>query len=188
MKSPNLKGNARLEIVGDISTFESETFHKILKSSFKTQEITIIETGEIEDVVTSLSFEFDMPFDRDFFHHIGEQTWKDLKRLIELVKYRRGSFPTSFQFSFNASGRTLEFRCRSTGRATFKEALEKLAYLVEIVLFQTDSSRLPTEVTRIHYDYDEREQRWRPSRVIVADKNVAYVYDEQRSLWIQARS
>ena len=50
---------------------------------------------------------------------------------------------------------TVSFVISTDDDKTFGRALDTVEYLMDVILFQIDSKRLPASISEVHYEFDE---------------------------------
>jgi hypothetical protein len=151
--------SANLKYYG-ISPIEIEIIYSILSSLFYVNEDTIESSGE----TSVLEIYFPVPYGQSFFDTLGRQKWPKLKGMLKEMKHRRGSkgLKVTLSFTGNTHNTTeVTFSLTNLENYAFEMAIEKLEYMVDIILSQIKNSQ---NLEKVFYTYDQTSSKWIASK------------------------
>lgn len=155
--------SANLKYYG-ISPIEIEIIYSVLSSLFYVNEDTIESSGE----TSVLEIYFPVAYGQSFFDTLGRQKWPKLKGMLKEMKHRRGSKGLKVTLSFTGKMHdTTEVTTEVTFSLTnlenyaFEMAIEKLEYMVDIILSQIKNSQ---NLEKVFYTYDQTSSKWIASK------------------------
>ena len=151
----DIAGTANLKYYG-ISPFEIEIIFSIVSSLFYVNEDTI-ESPEETNV---LEIYFPVAYGQEFFDTLGRQKWLKLKGILNEMKRRRGSkgLKVTLTFTGNTHDTTeVTFSLTNLENYAFEMAIEKLEYMVDIILSQIKNFQ---NLEKVIYTYDQTSSKW----------------------------
>jgi len=164
----------RLKYSG-LSQGEVEVIFNMLCNPFDVSEEAIEEFNE--SYVSMISMDIPIAYGKNFFKLFGMDRWESIKEVLKNLKWRRGRKGLQFSLRFNGSP-TVTFSLNTDDNKTFGKALETIEYLMDVILFQIDSKRLPNDVSEVSYAFDRENFRWYPTKAIGNNAEYSYVNDE----------
>ena len=160
-----------------LSIGEVEILFNMLSNPFDVSEEAVEDIDESH--VSNISMELPMEYGKNFFKVFGIERWESIKEVLKNVKWRRGKRSVKLSLRFNGSP-TVTFSLDTDDNKTFGKALETIEYLMDIILFQLDSKRLPSDVSEVGYTFDGEDFRWYPTKAI--GRNAVYRYVNEQ--WV----
>lgn len=167
----------RLKYYG-LSQGEVEILFSLLSDPFDVSEEPVEEIDE--DYVSMLTMDFPLAYEKRFFKNFGIDKWERIKEVLKNLKWRRGRRGVLLSLRFKGTP-SVAFSLKTDDDKTFGRALETIEYLMDVILFQIDSKRLPDDVSEVSYAFDGEEFRWYPTRAIGSSAEYSYVNDEWRT-------
>jgi len=158
-----------------LSQGEVEVLFNMLRNPFDVSEEAIEEIDE--SYVSMISMDLPIAYGKDFFKTFGMDRWESIKEALKNLKWRRGRKGVKLSLLFNGSPAVV-FSLNTDDNKTFGKALETIEYLMEIILFQIDSKRLPSDVSEVSYEFDRENFRWYPTKATGSNAEYRYVNDE----------
>jgi len=158
-----------------LSQGEVEVLFNMLRNPFDVSEEAIEEIDE--SYVSMISMDLPIAYGKDFFKTFGMDRWESIKEALKNLKWRRGRKGVQLSLLFNGSP-AVAFSLNTDDNKTFGKALETIEYLMEIILFQIDSKRLPSDVSEVSYEFDRENFRWYPTKATGSNAEYRYVNDE----------
>ncbi|MEM2761037.1 MAG: hypothetical protein QXU32_06310 [Nitrososphaerales archaeon] len=160
-----------------LSSGEIEILFNMLHDPFDVKE-------EIEDIydenyVSVVKLDLPLQYNKSFLKIFGMDRWEQVKEVLKNLKWRRGKKGVKLSLAFAGRPKVL-FAIHTDNNKIFGKALDTVEYLMDIILFQVDSKRLPTGVREVYYEFDEDEYRWLPIKAI-GDKEYTFV----REQWVE---
>ncbi len=158
-----------------LSSGEIEILFNMLRNPFDVSEEVIEDTDE--SYVSMISIDLPIAYGRNFFKTFGMDRWESIKEVLRNVKWRRGKkgVQLSFRFSDNP---VVAFSLNTDDNKTFGKALETIEYLMDVILFQIDPKRLPSDVSQVNYAFDREDFRWYPVNAVSNHAEYRYVNEE----------
>lgn len=160
-----------------LSLGEIEILFNMLRDPFEVNEQ--VEEKPDEKYVSVVNLDFPLSYDKGFFKAFGMDKWEQIKEVLKNLKWRRGKKGVKLSLRFG-SNPTVSFVISTDNDKTFGKALDTIEYLMDVILFQIDSKRLPASTSEVHYEFDEDEYKWYPSKAI-GSKEYAFVSDQ----WVE---
>lgn len=164
----------RLKYFG-LSQGEVEVLFNMLSNPFDVSEEAIEEIDE--SYVSMISMDLPIAYGKNFFKTFGMDRWESIKEVLKNLKWRRGKKGIQLSLRFNGSP-AVAFSLNTDDNKTFGKALETIEYLMDIILFQIDSKRLPSDVSEVSYAFDRENFRWYPTKAVSSNAEYHYVNDE----------
>lgn len=158
-----------------LSPGEVETLFNMLRDPFDVSEEAIEAIDE--SYVSMISMDLPIPYEKNFFKTFGMDRWENVKELLKNIKWRRGKKSIQLSLLFNGSP-AVKFSLDTDDNKTFGKALDTIEYLMDIILFQIDSKRLPSDVSEVSYAFDTENFRWYPVQATGSKAEYRYVNDE----------
>ncbi|HZY94215.1 MAG TPA: hypothetical protein VFE98_05050 [Candidatus Bathyarchaeia archaeon] len=174
----------RVEVVidGELSPFEHETLHRILRKSFQVEKASYRETVD-EGIVTRVNLTFYHPFDRSFFTEILRDNWRGLKDLLRQIRYRRGKAGSSFKLAFVTDNLRLSFDAGSVEERDLASAIDQMGHLTGIVGQMLRPELMDTPIGLVEAFYNRTTDRWEEFRGTSKGDEV-YRFDDGSFRWI----
>jgi len=147
----------------------------MLRNPFDVSEEAVEEIDE--SYVSMIGMDLPIAYGKNFFKTFGMDRWESIKEVLKNVKWRRGRKGFQLSLLFNGSP-AVAFLLNTDDNKTFGKALETIEYLMDIILFQIDSKRLPSDVVEVSYAFDRENFRWYPTKATGSNAEYRYVNDE----------
>lgn len=157
-----------------LSIGEIEILFNVLRDPFEVNEQ--IEEIPDENYVSVVNVSFPLSYDRSFFKKFGMDKWEQIKEILKNLKWRRGKKGIKLVLKFGSSP-TISFVITTDNNKIFGKALDTIEYLMDVILFQIDSKRLPSTIREVHYQFDENDYKWYPLRA-TGDKDYRFTDDK----------
>ncbi len=145
-----------------ISPWEIEVIFDTLTRSFAVEETQL--QPDDPQFVSMIEIGFPSRYGESFFQKFTMESWFKIKGVIKDVKRRRGrkGLKAFIRFAgFGREGVDLVFPLLSKDDRQFEMSVEKIEYLVDIVLLQLKT--VPPGAEEIWYSYDGVGFRWSPA-------------------------
>lgn len=157
-----------------LSLGEIEILFNMLSNPFDVSE----EAVDVdESYVSMISIDLPIAYSRDFFKTFGMDRWERIKEVLKNIKWRRGK--KDLQLSLRFSGKPIvAFSFDTDDDRTFGKALDTIEYLMDVILFQIDAKRLPSEVYEVSYGFDVENLRWCPTKATGINAEYRFSNDE----------
>jgi len=157
-----------------LSLGEIEILFNMLRDPFEVNE----QNEELSDekYVSMLNLSFPLSYNKSFFKTFGMDKWEQIKEVLKNLKWRRGKKGVKLVLRFG-NNPTVSFAIRTDDNRTFGKALDTIEYLMDVILFQIDTKRLPADISEVYYEFNDNEYRWYPSKA-VGNKEYTFVSDE----------
>ena len=156
-----------------VAPFEVEALYSILNGIFSVKE-SEAERPEDDHYACMIEINFPLAFNERFFDTIGRKRWDMITFLIKEMRRRTGKKGVRFVIHFTGTP-ALSFTIGMHDENLFGFALEKLEILNELISLQTDSKRLPRDVSEVHYEFDIGGTKWHPK--LALGNGTRYSYD-----------
>jgi hypothetical protein len=156
-----------------IAPFEVEALYSILNGVFSVKEGEA-ERPEDDNYACMVEINFPLEFNESFFQTIGRKRWDMITFLIKEMRRRTGKKGVRLILHFTGTP-ALSFTIGMHDENLFGYALEKLEILNELISLQTDSKRLPRDVSEVHYEFDIGGTKWHPK--LALGNGTRYSYD-----------
>lgn len=145
-----------------VSPWELEVAYGYFDSRFSVVQGEAEEDG---DFISVLVIEIPLPFSEAFFNWFGFRRWEKIKALFKEMKRRRGSRKAlKIQVSF-AGDPMISFVVDSIEKHLFDNAVEKIDFVLELLPYHLDPSKLPADPSHVIYGYNEKARRWEIGQV-----------------------
>ena len=92
------KPRAEVLVEGELSPFEHEALYQILRRKFLLEQPAYVELPD-EDLATRVNIIFHYAYSSDLFTNLLQESWRDLKDLVNQVRHRRGRAGAAFNFT-----------------------------------------------------------------------------------------
>lgn len=173
----------RVEVVidGELSPFEHETLHRILRKTFQVEEASYRETVD-EGPVTRVNLTFHHPYNRIFFTEVLQDNWRDLKDLLRQIRYRRGKAGSSFKLVFVTDNLRLSFDAGVVEERDLASAIDQMGHLTGIVGQMLRRELMDTPLGLVEAFYDRTTDRWGEFRGTSKGDEV-YRFDDESFRW-----
>jgi len=144
-----------------ISPWELEVVYSLLHGLFDVQEDPNAEPDE--DFTTMMDVTFPLEFNEVFFKQFGALRWDKMKGIIKEMKRRRGG-GNSLRFYIRFTGKPdIVFTIDLDDRRSFDAAVDKIDFVLELLPYQLDPKKIPKEITKVSYQFDDVTNRWNVS-------------------------
>lgn len=141
-----------------ISPWELEVLYSTLHNMFDVKEDPNAEQDE--EYTTMMDITFPLAFDDSFFKQFGAPRWDKAKGIIKEMKRRRGggnSLRVYIRFSGNPG---IVFTIDLGDRHSFDTAMDKIDFVLELLPYHLDPKKIPPDITRVLYNFDDATGRW----------------------------
>ena len=174
----------RVEVVvdGELSPFEHETLHRILRKTFQVEEVLFREIVD-EDLVTRVNLTFHHPYNRIFFTEILRDNWRDLKDLLRQIRYRRGKAGSSFKLFFVTDNLRLSFDPGAGEERDLASAIDQIGHLTGIVGQMLRPEAMQEHIGLVEAFYDRKTDRWHEFRGTSKSDEV-FRFDDELFHWV----
>lgn len=163
--------DAHLRYYG-ISPWEVEVVFGYLNSRFNVTQEEIEQDDE--NFVSMFEINIPLAFSEEFFNWFDFRRWEKVKALFKEMKRRRGS-GNALKIIINFAGNpTIQFILDANDREWYNNAVEKIDFVIELLPYHLDPEKLPQNVNKIAYSFDEAAKRWRLNQAIVKDKKFVF--------------
>jgi hypothetical protein len=162
---------AQLSYYG-ISPWEIEVVYGIFNGRFhvKQTELEIFDA----DFVSVLNIDIPVAFNDEFFKWFEFRRWDKVKAILKEMKRRRGQKNAlKIDLCFSSIPK-IRFVADSDDRSWFDNSLEKIDFVLELLPYHLDPTKLPDDVTEIVYKFDANAARWRLSSAFVNNKKFVF--------------
>jgi len=143
-----------------LSLGEIEILFNMLRDPFDVSEEAVDVEGGYAGLI---SIDLPIAYSMDFFKTFGMDRWESIKEVLKNMKWRRGKKELRLSLRFNGKP-VVAFSLDTDDNKTFGKALETLEYQMDVILFQIDAERLPSEVSEVSYGFDKDGFRWYPTK------------------------
>lgn len=141
-----------------VSPWELEVLYSLLHNSFNVQEDP--NASPDEDFTTMVDIKFPLEFNETFFKQFGVMRWDKMKGIIKEMKRRRGG-GKSFRVYIKFSGKpSIVFMIDLDDRHSFDTAIDKIDFVLELLPYHLDPKKIPKEITKVSYQFDDTTGRW----------------------------
>jgi len=162
---------AQLSYYG-ISPWELEVVYGIFNGRFQVKQ-TELESYD-SDFVSVLNIDIPLTFNDEFFNWFEFRRWDKVKAILKEMKRRRGR-NNALKVDLIFSGiPKIRFIADSDDRDWFNNAIEKIDFVLELVPYHLDPTKLPNDVTEIIYKFDANAARWRLNTALVGNKKFIF--------------
>ncbi len=170
-------GSIKLRHSG-LSQGEVEILFSLLSDPYDVSDNPVEDFSS--EYVSMLGMDFPLAYERGFFKNFGIERWERIKEVLKNLKWRRGKKGILLSLRFSGAP-SVTFSLNTDDNKTFNRALETIEYLMDVILFQIDSKRLPADVSEVSYAFDERESRWYPAKAVGNSAEYVFVNEEWRT-------
>ncbi len=158
-----------------LSIGEVEILFNMLRNPFDVSEEAVEAIDE--NYISMISMDLPIVYGKNFFKTFGTDRWESIKEVLKNIKWRRGKKDVQLSLRFNGTP-SVVFSVNTDDNKTFGKALETIEYLMDVILFQIDSKRLPSDVSEVSYAFDEENLRWYPAKATSSNGEYRYVNDQ----------
>ena len=163
--------DAHLRYYG-ISPWEVEVVYGYLNSRFNVTQEEIEQDDE--NFVSMFEINIPLAFSEEFFNWFDFRRWEKVKALFKEMKRRRGS-GNALKIIINFAGNPdIQFILDANDREWYNNAVEKIDFVIELLPYHLDPEKLPQNVNKIAYSFDEAAKRWRLNQATVKDKKFVF--------------
>ena len=143
-----------------ISPWEVNVITSILDKKFFV-EYNEIENDSKDKFVSLIEIPFPYTFNDEFFKWFDFKEWDRLKGVFKEMKRRRGN-GKALRIELKFSGAPeIHFIIQSDESQWFKMEVEKIDFVVELLPYHLNEEKLPKEVKKIIYNFDQEAARWK---------------------------
>ena len=162
---------AQLRYYG-ISPWELEVVHTIFNGRFQVKQL---ESDSFDsDFVSVLNIDIPLAFNDEFFKWFEFRRWEKVKAIFKEIKRRRGrNKALKIDLSFSGMPK-IRFVADSGDSDWFNNSIEKIDFVLELIPYHLDPTKLPNDVTEIIYKFDANAARWRLNTAFVNDKKFVF--------------
>jgi hypothetical protein len=158
-----------------ISPWELEVLFSLVHNLFDVQEDP--NADQDEDFTTMMDITFPLEFNEIFFKQFGTLRWDKMKGIIKEMKRRRGG-GKSFRVYIRFTGKPdIVFTIDLDDKRSFDTAVDKIDFVLELLPYHLDPKRIPKDITRVSYQFDEIISRWNIS-ADAEDQTYSFVENE----------
>ena len=162
-----------------ISPWELEVIYSLLHNLFNVQEDP--NANQDEDFTTMIDITFPLEFNETFFKQFGTLRWDKMKGIIKEMKRRRGG-GKSLRVYIRFTGKPdIMFTVDLDDRHSFDTAVDKIDFALELLPYHLDPKRIPKEITRVSYQFDDMVSRWNIS-ANSEDQTYSFVENEWKAI------
>ena len=152
-----------------ISPWEINVITSILDKRFRTEDEEIENTYESK-FVSYLDISFPYSFNEEFFKWFDFKEWDRLKGVFKEMKRRRGN-GKAIKIELNFSGDPdITFMIQSDQSQWFKMEVEKIDFVVELLPYHLEPSKIPKGAKKVVYNFDQTTARWKLNTAYTNDK------------------
>lgn len=155
-----------------ISPWEIEVLYSYFNSKFRIiqDEIESFDEKYVSFLELSIPFEFN----EKFFQWFEFRRWEKIKALLKEMKRRRGSGNVlKLQIVFHGNP-DVNFVLDVEDKTWYDNAVEKMDFVLELLPYHLDPTKLPKEVNSIIYQFDPKSVRWRLGMAVAENKNYVH--------------
>jgi hypothetical protein len=158
-----------------ISPWELEVLYSLVHNLFDVQEDP--NADQDEDFTTMMDITFPLEFNEIFFKQFGTLRWDKMKGIIKEMKRRRGG-GKSFRVYIRFTGKPdIIFTIDLDDKRSFDTAVDKIDFVLELLPYHLDPKRIPKDITKVSYQFDEIISRWNIS-ADAEDQTYSFVENE----------
>lgn len=151
-----------------ISPWELEVVYEIFNGRFQVKQLELDSVDS--DFVSVLNIEIPLAFNDEFFKWFEFRRWEKVKAIFKEIKRRRGR-NKALKIDLIFSGMPkIRFIADSGDSDWFNNSIEKIDFVLELIPYHLNSTKLPNNVTEIIYRFDSNAARWRLNTALVGDK------------------
>ncbi len=132
-----------------------------------------------ENYVSMISLDLPISYGKSFFKTFGMERWESVKEVLKNIKWRRGKKDVQLLLRFGGAPAVV-FAVNTDDTKTFGKAVETIEYLMDVILFQIDVKRLPSDVGEVSYAFDGENFRWYPEKA--TGDNAEYLFANEQ--WV----
>ncbi len=184
MTTLSTKPLAEILVEGELSPFEHEALHRVLRRGFEVEPPSYVPFGYgEEDLTTRINITFYHPFTPELFTQLLREKWRELKELIKEIRYRRGGAGAAVTLSFAAENFRLVFKSGPLlDHDELGSAMDQLGHLTGIIGRMVARDVTPEPFRLVEGSFDRQTDRWYNFRG--TDKEgKGYLFDESSSRW-----
>ncbi|MGH1522024.1 MAG: hypothetical protein ACRBB2_06640 [Nitrosopumilus sp.] len=163
-----------------ISPWEIEVIYGFLDNHF-----TVIQ-NEIEPndekFVSLLDINIPLSFNEEFFQWFEFRRWEKVKAIFKEMKRRRGN-NNNLKIRINFSGKIqIIFTVDAEDKQWFDNAIEKIDFVLELLPYHVDPKKIPSDIIKITYKFDEKSIRWRLDNANSKEKKYTFRGDSWKEI------
>lgn len=155
-----------------ISPWEIEVLYGYFRSRFDVVQKEI-EPDEPE-FVSKMTVDIPAAFSDEFFKWFEYRRWEKVKALFKEMKRRRGSgnaVKINLVFAGNPG---VVFSVDSQDKQWFDNSVEKIDFVLELLPYHMDPTKLPPGTRSVSYRFDPDSARWRLGSASTIDGRYAF--------------
>ena len=158
-----------------VSPWELEVAYGYFNSRFIIKQETLEE--EDPDFISVLNINIPLPFSQDFFDWFEFKRWEKVKALFKEMKRRRGN-KKAIKIQINFTGNpSISFVIDAIDKQLYDNSIEKIDFVIELLPYHLDPQKLPDNVSKVIYRYDEKARRWRFNEAFVKENRFVFKDD-----------
>ena len=159
-----------------ISPWEIEVIYGYLNSRFSIIQEEI-EAND-ENFVSFLNLDIPLDFNEEFFKWFDFRRWEKMKAIFKEMKRRRGT-GNALKIKINFLGNPkIVFVLDIEDTQWYDNAIEKIAFVLELLPYHLDPEKLPSDVAEVIYKFDPESIRWRLNTAISENKKYTFRGDK----------
>ncbi len=180
----HVKPLVEVTIEGELSPFEHEALYQLLRKRFRLEEPSYTELPD-EDLVTRINIVFHHAYSLELFTEVMRENWRDIKELLEQVRYRRGRAGAAFNLTFIDNDRRLVFRSGLLDHEGMSSAMDQIGHLTSVIRRMTRPEMMREPLGLIECVYHGPSDRWQGFRGFsLSDEKRVYSFSESDFRWI----
>jgi len=151
-----------------VSPWEIEVIYGLFNDRFlvNQEETEITEPG----FVSRLNVVVPLSFNEEFFKWFEFRRWERVKAIFKEMKRRRGSGKAiKIDLSFEGKPK-IRFVIDADERQFFNNSIEKMDFVLELIPYHLEPTKLPGQVNEIIYGFDINTTRWKLNTVFVDEQ------------------
>ena len=189
MTTLSTKPLAEIIVEGELSPFEHEALHRLLRKSFEVEPPSYVPFGYgEEDLTTRINITLHHPYTPELFTQLLRENWRELKVLIKEIRYRRGGAGAAVTFAFADENFRLVFRSGPLlDHDELGSAMDQLGHLTGIIGRMVGRDATPEPFRIVECSFDKETDRWHIFRGTDNEGRI-YLFDESTSRWNLTRN
>ncbi len=155
-----------------VSPWEIEVIYGYLNARFKVVQEEIEQDDP--EFVSMLNLEIPLAFSEEFFKWFDFRRWEKIKALFKEMKRRRGGRKAIKIHIVFVGNPIIKFLIDTEDSQWFNNAVEKIDFVLELIPYHLDPSKLPENVNEVNYHYDVEAKRWRLDTAYVGKRKFVF--------------
>jgi len=157
-----------------VSPWEIEVIYGLLNDMFQVKQTEITEIDS--NYVSKIDISFPVQFNDEFFKWFGYKRWDKVKAILKELKRRRGK-GNAIKIILNFLGNpNIRFVVDHDEGLWFNNAIEKIDFLLELLPYHLDPSKIPKNTTDVTYEFDTNTTSWHLHTLISEQRK--YIHSE----------